>query len=155
MSEHRIVFLDIDGVVCCNYQTRLEKKKLERVAKLTKATGAKVVLSSDWRREPPRKKELLEAKRLAKLEEDEARRKGKDEEKEARKRDQLLAQQEIDELGATNDKLNKQVAEMDQAEKAAARQAAMIFSKALSTTSFSVSSRGRCPSALARSLGPT
>ena len=60
-SRTSVIFLDIDGVVCCNYDTRLEKKKLERVAKLTKATGAKVVLSSDWRRSPNLKRRALEA----------------------------------------------------------------------------------------------
>lgn len=44
-----IIFLDINGVICCNYVSRLEEDKLQRLQRLVMATGAKVVLSSSWR----------------------------------------------------------------------------------------------------------
>jgi len=47
----KIVFLDIDGVICCNGQGRLEQDKLTRLKKVCQETGAKVVLSTDWRRD--------------------------------------------------------------------------------------------------------
>jgi len=45
-----LIFLDIDGVICCNFQGELEESKLQQLKRVCKATGAKVVPSSDWRR---------------------------------------------------------------------------------------------------------
>ena len=44
----RIVFLDIDGVICCNSLGRLEDKKLRILQGITQAAQAKIVLSTDW-----------------------------------------------------------------------------------------------------------
>ena len=46
----RILFLDLDGVICCNMHGELERDKLFQVRKICNATNAKVVLSTDWRR---------------------------------------------------------------------------------------------------------
>lgn len=51
-SHTRIIFLDIDGVICCNKNAQLEPPKLAQLQRVVEATGAKIVLSSDWRREP-------------------------------------------------------------------------------------------------------
>lgn len=48
----RVLFLDIDGVVCCNMHGELERDKLALVKRICDAAQAKVVLSSDWRRRP-------------------------------------------------------------------------------------------------------
>ena len=40
-----------DGVICCNGMGRLEEDKLSRLRKVAHETGAKVVLSTDWRRD--------------------------------------------------------------------------------------------------------
>ena len=65
-SEHdALVFLDIDGVICCNDRQQLEGDKLQNLRRICKATGAKVVLSSDWRRQMPLKQKVQRAlKRL-------------------------------------------------------------------------------------------
>ena len=47
----KLVFLDVDGVICCNGQGRLEEDKLARIRRVCTETGAKVVLSTDWRRD--------------------------------------------------------------------------------------------------------
>ena len=58
-SEHdALVFLDIDGVICCNDRQQLEGDKLQNLRRICKATGAKVVLSSDWRRQMPLKQKV-------------------------------------------------------------------------------------------------
>ena len=44
----RIIFLDIDGVICCNSMGRLEDKKLRILQGAAQAAGAKIVLSTDW-----------------------------------------------------------------------------------------------------------
>ena len=49
-GELRIVFLDIDGVICCNQMGRLETDKLARLQRVCKLTQSRVCLSSDWRR---------------------------------------------------------------------------------------------------------
>lgn len=56
-----IIFLDIDGVICCNNMGRLEMDKLHRLRHIVDATGAEVVLSTDWRRSPQLKLRLLSA----------------------------------------------------------------------------------------------
>ena len=56
-----MIFLDIDGVICCNWQCELEETKLAHLRRICKATGAKVVLSSDWRRQAPLKQRVRRA----------------------------------------------------------------------------------------------
>ena len=55
----KLIFLDIDGVICCNSFGRLEDKKLRILQGVCKETSAKVVLSTDWRRVPVLKQRLL------------------------------------------------------------------------------------------------
>ena len=45
----RVLFLDIDGVLCCNGVGELESDKLERLGKIARETGCKVCLSTNWR----------------------------------------------------------------------------------------------------------
>ncbi|KAL1504488.1 hypothetical protein AB1Y20_010893 [Prymnesium parvum] len=47
-----LIFLDIDGVICCNKRSELEVAKLVQLQRVVRTTGARVVLSSDWRRYP-------------------------------------------------------------------------------------------------------
>jgi len=56
-----LIFLDIDGVICCNYASELEEAKLEQLKHIGRSTGAKVVLSSDWRRRRPLKEKVQRA----------------------------------------------------------------------------------------------
>ena len=52
----KVIFLDIDGVLneeksrsrCCGYRG-IDDKKVENLAKIVKATGAKIVLVSTWK----------------------------------------------------------------------------------------------------------
>lgn len=60
-SSTPLIFLDIDGVICCNYQRQLEADKLQQLSRICKATGARVVLSSDWRRQIPLKQRVQRA----------------------------------------------------------------------------------------------
>ena len=55
----RLIFLDIDGVICCNNEGVLEQSKLELLRQVVDATGAKIVLSTDWRRIPKLKQLLI------------------------------------------------------------------------------------------------
>jgi hypothetical protein len=55
----KLIFLDIDGVICCNMYGRLEEPKLELLKSVCQRTGAKVVLSTDWRRVPQLKVQLI------------------------------------------------------------------------------------------------
>lgn len=55
----KLLFLDIDGVICCNTSNHLEEAKLDRLRRIAEATGAKVVLSTDWRRIGWLKKKLV------------------------------------------------------------------------------------------------
>jgi hypothetical protein len=64
-SSAPLVFLDIDGVICCNTCRQLEDDKLRLLQRVCLATGAKVVLSSDWRRQTPLKQKVQRA--LARL----------------------------------------------------------------------------------------
>jgi len=57
----KIIFLDIDGVICCNGAGRLETDKMKRIASVVEKTGAKVVLSTDWRRDASLKAVLTKA----------------------------------------------------------------------------------------------
>lgn len=45
----RVLFLDIDGVVCCNRDCHLEVDKMELLQKICEATKCKVCISSNWR----------------------------------------------------------------------------------------------------------
>ena len=45
-----VLFLDVDGVLCCNQQMVLEEMKMRRLAWACSSSGAVVVLSSNWRR---------------------------------------------------------------------------------------------------------
>merc|ERR1719498_1829237 len=45
----RVLFLDVDGVVCCNDLGLLEPQKMMLLAKVCQETGAKVCLSTNWR----------------------------------------------------------------------------------------------------------
>ena len=45
----RIIFLDIDGVICMNDMSVLERPQLGLLQTVVRATGAKVVLSTNWR----------------------------------------------------------------------------------------------------------
>lgn len=56
----RAIFLDIDGVICCNNRGHLEPEKLERLRSVVQQTGAKIVLSTDWRRVPKLKTILIQ-----------------------------------------------------------------------------------------------
>jgi len=42
MAEERVIFLDIDGVICCNMVGHLEETKLAELSRIVTATGAKV-----------------------------------------------------------------------------------------------------------------
>lgn len=55
----RVIFLDIDGVICCNLTNRLEKPKMKILQRIVGATDAKVVLSTGWRLVPSLKERLL------------------------------------------------------------------------------------------------
>ena len=55
------IFLDIDGVICCNLAGRLEESKLLALHEIVKATSAKVVLSTDWRRQAQLKRQVIVA----------------------------------------------------------------------------------------------
>ena len=60
-----VIFLDIDGVICCNMAGRLEEQKLANLNDIVKATQAKVVLSTDWRRQANLKRQgIATLKRL-------------------------------------------------------------------------------------------
>ena len=58
----RLVFLDIDGVICCNRVGELEASKLAQLQRICRETGAKVVLSTDWRRQAALKRHLASLK---------------------------------------------------------------------------------------------
>ena len=45
----RVLFLDVDGVVCCNQNGQLEPDKMQQLLRITKEASAKVCLSSNWR----------------------------------------------------------------------------------------------------------
>ena len=47
----RILFLDVDGVICCNFAGKIEEDKLEQVRRICHTTNSEIVLSSDWRRQ--------------------------------------------------------------------------------------------------------
>ena len=48
----QVLFLDVDGVICCNQQMRLEEVKMRRLTRICLKAGAAIVLSTNWRRIP-------------------------------------------------------------------------------------------------------
>lgn len=48
----RVIFLDIDGVLVTRRPCIMEEKLLQNLARVVRESGAKIVLSSDWRRHP-------------------------------------------------------------------------------------------------------
>jgi hypothetical protein len=44
-KPERVIFLDIDGVICCNMVGHLEENKLAELKRIVDETGAKVLLS--------------------------------------------------------------------------------------------------------------
>ena len=44
--RRRLIFLDIDGVICCNSSGQLEPAKLAELQRIVRLTGAKIVLST-------------------------------------------------------------------------------------------------------------
>ncbi|KAL1499876.1 hypothetical protein AB1Y20_012559 [Prymnesium parvum] len=57
----KLIFLDIDGVICCNLVGRLEEEKMLQLKRIVDATGAKIVLSTDWRRQMQLKRQVVMA----------------------------------------------------------------------------------------------
>jgi len=57
----KAIFLDIDGVICCNMVGRLEDAKMAQLRRVVEATGAKIVLSTDWRRQLQLKRQVIAA----------------------------------------------------------------------------------------------
>mmetsp|Transcript_18002 Transcript_18002/g.40302 ORF Transcript_18002/g.40302 Transcript_18002/m.40302 type:complete len:245 (-) Transcript_18002:201-935(-) len=49
LSGLRVIFLDCDGVLCCNQENIVELPKLLHLQAIVQATRAKVVLSTNWR----------------------------------------------------------------------------------------------------------
>jgi|UniRef100_A0A7S3B938 hypothetical protein len=47
-----ILFLDIDGVLCCHTSELLDEEPIAQLRRVVDQTGAEIVLSSDWRRHP-------------------------------------------------------------------------------------------------------
>jgi hypothetical protein len=46
MPKRRLIFLDVDGVICCNSSGQLEPAKLAELQRIVRLTGAKLVLST-------------------------------------------------------------------------------------------------------------
>ena len=63
----KVIFLDVDGVLCCNEESSIEKDKLNALEYICKATGAFICISSDWRLYPTKKRELTYALKQLKL----------------------------------------------------------------------------------------
>lgn len=55
-----VLFLDLDGVVCCNFHGELERDKLLQVKRICDEAHAEVVLSTDWRRRADLKQRALQ-----------------------------------------------------------------------------------------------
>ena len=56
--------LRADGVLCCNRNGMLEEDKLHRLQSVVHRTGARVVLSTDWRRDAMLKQRLVKVLRM-------------------------------------------------------------------------------------------
>ena len=59
----KVLFLDVDGVLCLNEYATLEPALLRNLALVTESTGCVVVVSSDWRMFPSKLRELTRALR--------------------------------------------------------------------------------------------
>lgn len=59
LAPLRVIFLDVDGVICCNTSGVLETPKLLYLQKIVRATCAKVVLSTNWRYHADLKSRLI------------------------------------------------------------------------------------------------
>lgn len=46
----KLLFLDIDGVLCCRRPGVIQQNLTQNLATIVKKTGCQIVLSSDWRR---------------------------------------------------------------------------------------------------------
>mmetsp|Transcript_8993 Transcript_8993/g.29545 ORF Transcript_8993/g.29545 Transcript_8993/m.29545 type:complete len:290 (+) Transcript_8993:73-942(+) len=57
----KVIFLDIDGVVCCSTPGVIEPDKVENLKSIVKQSGAQIVLSSNWRHT---KQARMEVKRV-------------------------------------------------------------------------------------------
>ena len=66
-SPTSVIFLDVDGVICCNETNTLVGPQLEQLQRVSAATGAKIVLSTNWRRYMSFKRRLLRTLREASL----------------------------------------------------------------------------------------
>lgn len=56
-----LVFLDIDGVLCCDEPGQLGAEQLQQLRRLCHSTRAVVVLSSDWRRDTVLRRKAADA----------------------------------------------------------------------------------------------
>ena len=56
----RVLFLAIDGVLCCNSEGLLEADKVRQLMRIASQTGVKVCLSSNWRLYDPLRSFLYE-----------------------------------------------------------------------------------------------
>eukprot|EP00930_Biecheleria_cincta_P091824 TRINITY_DN81481_c0_g1_i1.p1 TRINITY_DN81481_c0_g1~~TRINITY_DN81481_c0_g1_i1.p1 ORF type:complete len:242 (+),score=22.90 TRINITY_DN81481_c0_g1_i1:26-727(+) len=59
----RVIFLDIDGVLVTRRPCVMEPNLLQNLVRVVKETGAKIVLSSDWRRHPEARSEAQQVLR--------------------------------------------------------------------------------------------
>lgn len=59
----KLIFLDLDGVLVTRRPGVFETHLLQNLKKVVEATGAKIVLSSDWRRHAPAREEARRALR--------------------------------------------------------------------------------------------
>ena len=60
----KVIFLDVDGVLCLNEFATLEPKLLDNLSLAVENTGAVVAVSSDWRLYPSKFQELCRALKL-------------------------------------------------------------------------------------------
>lgn len=49
MVHPKIIFLDIDGVLCIPPYLKFDEKCMDNLRKIVKATGSKIIVSSSWR----------------------------------------------------------------------------------------------------------
>ena len=63
----KVIFLDVDGVLCLNEYAVLEPPLLDNLALVVESTDAVVAVSSDWRLFPSKFTELCRALRLRKI----------------------------------------------------------------------------------------
>ena len=66
-SRCPVIFLDVDGVICCNEENILVGPQLRELRRIAEATGARVVLSTNWRRYASFKRRLLRTLHRARI----------------------------------------------------------------------------------------